>query len=203
MITADRQGIQCLWPSPSPSDQLSAYAFDPTVIDTYKHSSFKLTMKLNAQPFVLLGLLTPVALTAPVADAPLSSRADQCTIALTDQYMFQDSIQTFEGHRNTKTPPCFDWSSDNCSNSPDRPAGFNFIPSCQRHDFGYRNTKKQGRFTEDLRKRIDDQFKADLYRECSQYSGLESWRGVECRRIADVYYAAVRQCGDGDCTNKV
>lgn len=162
-------------------------------------------MKLLSQPLLLLGLLSPLTLAAPVEfDAELiSARADECTIALTDQYMFTDSITTFQSHRNSKTPSCFDWSSDNCSSSPDKPAGFNFIPSCQRHDFGYRNTKKQGRHTEPLRKRIDDKFKEDLYAECSQYKGWESAKGVECRRIADVYYAAVRRCGDGNCLDKV
>lgn len=31
---------------------------------------------------------------------------------------------------------------------------------------------------------------------CSQYSGLKSWKGVECRRIADAYYGAVRNFGN-------
>jgi Prokaryotic phospholipase A2 len=49
-----------------------------------------------------------------------------------------------------------DWTSDGCSDSPDKPLGFNFVPGCYRHDFGYRNYKKQGRFNETTRKTIDD-----------------------------------------------
>ncbi|EEP76816.1 hypothetical protein UREG_01665 [Uncinocarpus reesii 1704] len=154
-------------------------------------------MKLNTLPLFFLGFFSPPALSAPVESgttaASLSTRADACTVALTDQYMFKDPITTFQSHRNAKQPSCFDWSSDNCTSSPDKPVGFNFIPSCQRHDFGYRNTKKQGRFNETIRKRIDDMFKSDLYKECSQYSGWESWKGVKCREIANVYYEAVRR----------
>nr|KMM69923.1 secretory phospholipase A2 [Coccidioides posadasii RMSCC 3488] len=170
-----------------------------------------ITSSWNNCSVVLVGLLVPLAFTAPVefnADAnagahtSLTSRADPCTPSLTDTYVFKDSMKTFLKHRNAKDPSCFDWSSDNCSSSPDKPIGFNFIPSCQRHDFGYRNAKKQNRFDEALRKRIDDQFKSDLYEECSQYDGSESWKGVHCRRIADLYYAAVRRCGDGNCLDE-
>ncbi|KAI1917245.1 hypothetical protein LOZ58_002160 [Ophidiomyces ophidiicola] len=157
-------------------------------------------MKFTAQPLVILAL-SSLALAAPVntGDAVLTKKADACTIALTDRYMFSDSIEVFQGNRNSKNPSCFDWSSDGCTASPDRPAGFNFAPSCQRHDFGYRNTKKQQRFTEPLRLRIDDMFKADLYKECGKHSGAKM---SECQRIADLYYAAVRRCGGGQCTNE-
>src|SRR5688572_9209654 len=40
----------------------------------------------------------------------------------------------------------FDWSTDHCSTSPDRPLGFDFRLSCHRHDFGYRNYKVVNRF---------------------------------------------------------
>jgi len=125
--------------------------------------------------------------------------ASPCTNALTDELLFTDSMSTFTAARNAENPSCFVWSSDDCSKSPDHPDGYNFVPSCRRHDFGYRNMKKEGRLTEDMRKRVDDNLKSDLYNECKQYSGWESWKGVECRRIADIYYAFVRACGDGDC----
>ena len=59
--------------------------------------------------------------------------------------------------------------------------------------------KKQKRLTEELRKRVDDNFKNDLYNECNKYHGWESYKGVECRRIADIYHKFVRECGDGEC----
>ncbi|KJK91627.1 hypothetical protein H633G_04548 [Metarhizium anisopliae BRIP 53284] len=105
--------------------------------------------------------------------------------------------------KNLATPrvlSCCNWSSDNCSWSPDKPDGFNFIPSCHRHDFGYRNTKAQKRFTSDMKTRIDDNFKKDLYKHCSQFSGIWSFKGVECRRIADIYVDFVQKLGkrEGD-----
>ena len=40
----------------------------------------------------------------------------QCT---TDTLLFTDNIDTFEAARNARNPPTLDWSSDNCSDSPD------------------------------------------------------------------------------------
>jgi hypothetical protein len=128
-----------------------------------------------------------------LARGALESRAT-CTNAATDSLIFSVSIDSFENSRNAKNPDC-DWSSDGCSWSPDKPDGYNFIPSCHRHDFGYRNTKAQSRFTKAMKDRVDDNFKNDLYRYCSGFSGLSSWKGVECRRIADIYVAFVRQFG--------
>jgi hypothetical protein len=130
-----------------------------------------------------------------IARPQLEDRATTCTSAGTDNLIFNVSIDTFLKARNAKDPSACNWSSNNCSNSPDKPAGYNFIPSCQRHDFGYRNTKSQKRFTQAMKKRIDDNFKQDLYKYCAQFSGWSSWKGVECRRYADIYVAAVRALG--------
>ena len=46
-----------------------------------------------------------------------------------------------------------------------------------------------------MKKRVDDNFKKDLYKYCSGFSGIWSYKGVECRRIADLYVAAVRKFG--------
>jgi hypothetical protein len=46
-----------------------------------------------------------------------------------------------------------------------------------------------------MKKRIDDNFKKDLYNYCAQFSGIWSYKGVECRRIADIYVAFVRKLG--------
>lgn len=132
---------------------------------------------------------------ASIARSQLENRATTCTTAGTDNLIFSVSIGTFLKARTAKDPSQCNWTSDNCSHSPDKPAGYNFIPSCQRHDFGYRNTKSQRRFTTAMKKRIDDNFKNDLYKYCSQFSGWVSWKGVECRRYADIYVAAVRELG--------
>ncbi|OBT71300.1 hypothetical protein VF21_09942 [Pseudogymnoascus sp. 05NY08] len=128
-----------------------------------------------------------------IARAELESRAT-CSNAATDTLIFSVSIDSFENSRNAQNPSC-DWSSDGCSWSPDKPDGYNFIPSCRRHDFGYRNTKAQARFTAAMKTKADDNFKKDLYNYCAQFSGLSSWKGVECRRLADIYVAFVRKFG--------
>ncbi|GAA2835216.1 MULTISPECIES: phospholipase [Crossiella] len=108
--------------------------------------------------------------------------------AVTDSYMFSKSLGEFSTIRNQRPyNGQLDWSSDACSWSPDKPVGFNFTPACHRHDFGYRNFKKQGRWNADAKARVDNKFKSDLYGICKG-----NWA---CNRIADLYYAAVRRWG--------
>jgi len=87
----------------------------------------------------------------------------------TDRLLFQTDIDTFLNDRAAQNPNTLDWSSDGCTDSPDNPGGFDFLPSCQRHDFGYRNYKKQGRFTDDNRLMVDDDFKKDMHNKCRPY----------------------------------
>ncbi|CAG8552217.1 5783_t:CDS:1 [Racocetra persica] len=115
----------------------------------------------------------------------------------TDNLLFKDSIQQFLDAK-AKGNPKLDFNDDGCSNSPDHPFGFNFLPSCQRHDFGYRNYKNQGRFTEDNRAKIDNNFKKDMFDICKEFKGLKSFLGVKCRRIAEIYFNAVRAFGNLD-----
>ena len=107
---------------------------------------------------------------------------------LTDQYMYSTSLTDFQQLRAEQpNGDILDWSSDGCSNSPDNPFGFNLVKACYRHDFGYRNYRDQGRFTEDNRLTIDNQFRDDMYEVCDG-----NWA---CNRFADTYYLAVRQFG--------
>ncbi|KAJ0132647.1 hypothetical protein HZ326_24267 [Fusarium oxysporum f. sp. albedinis] len=113
--------------------------------------------------------------TAPAADESPSNniaRQDRCTAAEVDRLLFEVDLDTFMRARDARNPPCLDWSSNECSWSPDMPAGFNFIPSCRRHDFGYQNVRGEGKLTEARRLRIDDVFKMDLYNECGKYRGF-------------------------------
>jgi hypothetical protein len=108
----------------------------------------------------------------------------------TDRYLHKASLVGFQRARAQRPyARQLDWSSDGCSNAPDNPFGFNLVRACQRHDFGYRNYKRQGRFTAAARLRIDNRFRADMYRVCAG-----RWA---CNRFADVYYAAVRRYGGG------
>jgi hypothetical protein len=108
--------------------------------------------------------------------------------AVTDDYLFSTSLSQFITIKGQQPyADQLDWSDDGCSYSPDNPFGFKFLPACQRHDFGYRNYKRQSRFTESNRLRIDNNFKSDMYKQCAG-----NWI---CNRTADVYYAAVREFG--------
>ncbi|KAF1812836.1 secretory phospholipase A2 [Eremomyces bilateralis CBS 781.70] len=114
-----------------------------------------------------------------------------CSKALADEYIFTLTLSAFLLVRASQTPSCFDWTSNNCTVAPDNPFGYPFKHACQRHDFGYRNYKKLDVFTEPNRLRLDDKFKEDLYDICGDDAG--------CTGLADVYYGAVRVCGDGNC----
>ncbi|MFJ2033827.1 phospholipase [Streptosporangium sp. NPDC087985] len=153
----------------------------------------------------IVGILAAAAVAATGFMSAIPAHADTAQILAltqaqlqqkTDEFLFNVSIEVFLSNRAAQPyGDQLDWSSDGCSWAPDKPEGFNFLPSCQRHDFGYRNYKRQGRFNEDVRGKIDQNFKNDMYNVCNKYSGLESYKGVICRRTADTYYAAVRGLG--------
>ncbi|KAH8898065.1 hypothetical protein GQ53DRAFT_742237 [Thozetella sp. PMI_491] len=138
--------------------------------------------------------LLPAALAAPSwVGSGVSIRA---TIQqVTDQLLFSVTLPAFITRRNNKDPSTLDWTSDGCTDSPDNPFGFPFVPACYRHDFGYQNYRAQSRFTESAKLAIDNNFKSDLYYQCQSVS-LKSI----CNALADVYYAAVRAFGGGDAT---
>ena len=144
------------------------------------------TLRRVAQAFVtaiaVAGTLFVGAGSAQAALDPAQLRA------VTDQYMYSTSLSGFQTLRSQQPyGDQLDWSSDGCSNSPDNPFGFNLVRACYRHDFGYRNYKRQGRFTESNRLTIDNRFKTDMYTVCAG-----NWA---CNRFADAYYLAVRQFG--------
>lgn len=85
----------------------------------------------------------------------------------------------------------FDWSTDTCSTSPDRPLGFNFVLPCRRHDFGYRNYRAAKQFSAN-KARVDNAFYADLRRVCGTYSAP---RRPACLSLAWTYYQAVHRLG--------
>ena len=108
--------------------------------------------------------------------------------AVTDDYLYSKTLAQFTTIRAQQPySGQLDWSSDGCSYSPDNPFGFKFLPGCERHDFGYRNYKRQSRFSEANRLRVDNNFKSDLYQTCGS-----NWA---CQRTADIYYKAVREFG--------
>lgn len=98
----------------------------------------------------------------------------------------------FQAARNAKSPSCFDWYSDGCTSSPDKPAGFNFIPSCQRHDFGDANFGKKKQWNPVNKARTDWRFRTDLLDYCATYKGLAKLpKRVLCTALANDYANAV------------
>jgi hypothetical protein len=85
----------------------------------------------------------------------------------------------------------FDWSTDYCSASPDKPLGFDFTLSCWHHDFGYRNYKAIGAFPAN-KDRVDSMFYADLKRKCATYNAVVR---PSCYSLAWTYYEAVHNFG--------
>lgn len=119
-----------------------------------------------------------------------------CSKTAFNNLMYKESISAFLKSKSAKSPSCFDWSDDGCSWSSEMPSGYYyFSPSCKRHDFGSRNAKKYNWFNEEVKEKIDSQFKDDLYDVCREFSGWESTKGVECRRTADWYLWFVRTFG--------
>ncbi len=69
-----------------------------------------------------------------------------------------------------------DWSSDGCSWSSQNPDGFPFWKACERHDFGHRNYKEQGRCTARFFKNLNNNFYYDMkVNICSHENVLVRW----------------------------
>ena len=137
--------------------------------------------------FSVLALLAPAA----VADAAAASKAE---VLSKWTQPTASSTAAWNAARNDRGPWAsygFDWSTDYCSASPDRPLGFDFTLSCWHHDFGYRNYKDIGTFSSN-KARLDDTFYADLKRKCATYSSVVR---PACNSLAWTYYQAVSVFG--------
>lgn len=104
----------------------------------------------------LVGFISTLAAVVSAAAA-----AKPSSEAITDELLFNFTLPKFINRRVTMDPRNLNWTSDGCSRSPDNPFHFPFLNGCRRHDFGYRNYKKQRRFNEDTRKEIDVNFKLE------------------------------------------
>jgi len=111
---------------------------------------------------------------------------------VTDMLLFDVSLATFEARDAAENPPELIWEDNGCTFAPDNPLGFDFFEACDRHDFGYRNYKAQGRFTATNRERIDQNFLKDLNNQCEKEGFIAE---TICKGLADVYYEAVRAFG--------
>jgi hypothetical protein len=101
-------------------------------------------------------------------------------------------MSEFQAARNAKSPSCFDWHSNACTLSPDRPLGFNFIPPCQRHDFGDTNFGKKNQWNPVNKARTDWRFRTDMLDVCATYKGLKNLaKRALCTMLANDYANAV------------
>lgn len=46
---------------------------------------------------------------------------------ITDEYLFDITLDQFETYRDAEDPDTVDWTSDGCTDSPDNPLGFDYV----------------------------------------------------------------------------
>jgi len=106
-------------------------------------------------------------------------------------------LETFRATKGSEThDPRMDYSDDGCSVPVlgARADIFDFSPACERHDFGYRNSKRLGLF-DVYKRRIDAVFASDLFDACKE---VIVFAREQCKTTAAAYYSAVR-VGGGHC----
>ena len=112
--------------------------------------------------------------------------------AETDRLLYSVTMEDFQEEKHSPNHSVdLDWRDNGCTSAPDKPFGYNFLPSCQRHDFCYLNYRKQGRY-EKLKPQCDDNFQWDMYNEC----GKTPKKARHCRSVARMYHWAVKAFGD-------
>lgn len=117
----------------------------------------------------------------------------ETAIQATDRLLFDTSMYIFLDKKRLRNPSTLDWSDNGCTIVPDRPNGFNFLTACQRHDFGYRNYKHQGRCGESNKLKIDLNFREDMISICSVVSPQD--KKNLCLANAETFYTGVRTLG--------
>lgn len=156
-------------------------------------------------PFKLLAALAviPFSLASPL-NSPRDPPCDE--VCQTDNLLFDTPMSQFLDAKRRRDPSSLVWDDNGCSVPgldgsglealADFPLGFNFLDSCKRHDFGYRNYGRQERCNEDNRGKIDENFLKDLNNECKTYGWLRHpLRRADCQRWALYYFTGVRNFG--------
>lgn len=128
-----------------------------------------------------LGLVTPAQAATEPDRATVLASFTQTTAASYDAW------NAARQNRDKWASYHFDWGTDYCSVSPDKPFGFDFHLACWRHDFGYGNYRRAGTFAAN-KKRLDVALYEDIKRKCRTYPAAS--RPV-CNSLAWIYYQAV------------
>jgi hypothetical protein len=126
----------------------------------------------------------------------LNPPAFESPIEAVSYVVFDIDINAFAREKFTlkRAYPQLDWTTDGCS-APvvgNEGKSFNFTQACVRHDFGYRNIKRLGQFTEAVRETLDQQFHRDLTSSCTNQART---RKIRCFMWAETFYIAVRATG--------
>ena len=143
---------------------------------------------------IVLVLVLTLAALIPAGAASAATAADKLSVLSGWTQPTAASTNAWNAARLNRAPWAsynFDWSTDYCSDSPDKPLGFDFTLPCWHHDFGYRNYKAVGQFPAN-KDRVDSMFYADLERLCATYSSLVQ---PACYSLAWTYYEAVHLFG--------
>jgi len=142
----------------------------------------------------LIVVFSVLLLLAPAAAAQAATAPDKLTVLSSWTQTTAASTNSWNAARLDRAPWAdydFDWSTDYCSSSPDKPLGYDFTLSCWHHDFGYRNYKDVGQFPAN-KARLDSMFYADLKRKCATYTSILQ---PPCYSLAWTYYQAVSVFG--------
>jgi hypothetical protein len=164
---------------------------------------WRLARVLVAATSVLAALVIP----PPRISAEASPGSAGTDTAFVQRMLFATPLRSFSRAAVQHTGPdgrsgdtWFDWSTDLCSAPLVGNTGrtFDFTEPCRRHDFGYRNTQllddryAGGAWNHSSRKRIDQQFLADMLAHCRSRSIIDR---PPCMGWAYTYYGAVRVAG--------
>lgn len=133
----------------------------------------------------------------PAAESPAIRRSagKKCSAAAVDKLIFDASMSTFQSAREKNKPDCH-WSSDMCSWWSGKPQVYGFRPVCQRHDFGYRNTKEQKRLTKAMKESLDAKFIYDVYVHCAQFYLPGTSASTACMLLGAQYYHFAQDFGN-------
>jgi hypothetical protein len=145
---------------------------------------------------VLVAVTTVLTVASPaLAGSVRSAATDQ---AFVERMLYTTSMSGFIAAVGSDT--WFDWNTDLCSAPLVGNTGrsFNFTKACRRHDFGYRNLQLidrrygGGHWNSSSRKRVDQQFLADMKRHCWARPWYDE---PTCLAWAETFYAGVRIAG--------
>ncbi|OQO12360.1 hypothetical protein B0A48_03002 [Cryoendolithus antarcticus] len=125
----------------------------------------------------------------------LAAASSGCSRAAFETLAFTNSLANFLTARAAHSPSCFDWYSDECSYCPENPLGFKFGSSCQRHDFGYQNSRKLGIWDRGVKARVDTKFYSDLKEVCHKLHGFKKLGKPACKVLAWTYYHSAKAFG--------